>query len=207
MSRSRICQSQRVAPGSSWRTLVVGLLTLLVLVVAVGTSSGDPPPPPLRSPEYAVKSAFLFNFAKFVEWPEGTFRVAEGQLRVCVLGDDPFGPVLDETIAGKEMVGVRLSVERLGRADEATQCAIVFFGPSEAASRRDALDYFREKPVLTVGEGQDFAEAGGVIGMFIESNRVRFAINPEAAERARLKISSKLLSLARIVEDMPAGKN
>ena len=178
---------------------------LIVLVGAAGWSAGEPAPAPLRSPEYAVKSAFLFNFAKFVEWPEGAARAPGTHLRVCVLGDDPFGPVLDETITGKELGGLTLSVERLSRADEASECAIVFFGPALATWQRDALEYLRGRPVLTVGESQEFAEAGGVIGMFIESNRVRFAINPKAAERAGLRISSKLLSLARIVPDNPAG--
>jgi len=142
--------------------------------------------------EYQVKAAFLYNFAKFVEWPadrEGT------PFCIGVLGPDPFGGLIDETLAGK-MLGTRnVVVRRFSRPEDASICQIVFVAES-ATPLKLVLKRFEGRAVLTVGETPAFCQSGGIVGFQVADRRIRFAVNLEAADRAQLKLSSKLLSLA-----------
>jgi hypothetical protein len=151
------------------------------------------------APEYEVKAAFVFNFAKFVDWPAGTWTTADSTFQVCVLGGDPFGPVLDETLAGKVIDGHAVEVRRLTAARSVQSCAVLFVGISKPRELTSVLNRVRNMPMLTVGEGREFAESGGMIGMFVEGDHVRFAINTDAAAAAHLAISSRLLQLAEII--------
>jgi len=149
--------------------------------------------------EYQVKAAFLYNFAKFVEWPPNLFNDPRDPFVLCVAGDDPFGNLLDGIVLGKTANGHPLAVRRLRREREARSCQILFVSSSERNRLRPVLKSLRGASVLTVGETDGFAQEGGMINLTLEDNRVHFEINVAAAERAGLKISSKLLSLARVV--------
>ncbi len=151
--------------------------------------------------EYQLKAAFLYNFARFVEWPEESFTDSDDTVNLCVWGKDPFGPLLDRVIEGKTARGRGLVIKRLTGAEEMKSCQIVFVSFSNENLLPGLLNTLGNTAVLTVGEGEGFARGGGVINFVIEEDKVRFEINVDAADRAGLKISSKLLKLARIVKD------
>jgi hypothetical protein len=158
--------------------------------------------------EYQVKAAFLFNFAKFVDWPSGTYPAPQSPFAICVLGDDPFGPVLENTLAGKSLGTHPVVLRRTKDLAEARRCQVVFVSASESHRYAEVVEGVRGARVLLVGETEGFASAGGAVEFTLEGNHVRFAINPEAAQRAGLTLSSKLLMLARIVHDGgSAGKS
>lgn len=145
--------------------------------------------------EYDVKAAFLLNFGKFVEWPS-----AAGDLEICVLGDDPFGSSLDDTVAGRTVGKRAVTTRRIARVDAAEGCSILFVSRSEEGAVDAILRRLSGAPVLLVADQARFAKRGGMIN-FVESNsKIRFEINEAAAKKAGLKISSQLLRLATIVE-------
>ena len=149
------------------------------------------------SGEYAVKAAFLYNFARFVEWPGDA--LGNGPLLVGVVGDDPFGSSIDQTVAGKNVNGHPIAVRRLRWGQNLRQCHILFISSSEAKRLPQILESLRGASVLTVGDIEHFDRQGGVVRFLIEDGKVRFEINVDAADQAGLKISSKLLALAKIV--------
>ena len=148
--------------------------------------------------EYQVKAAFLYNFAKFVNWPGADG--GQSAFVLCILGDDPFGAGIN-AIAGKQVGGRTLQVRRLGSADGAAACQVLFIASSESGGLSRVLGAIRGRPVLTVGDTPGFAERGVVINLYVEQSKVRFEINVDAAKRAGLNISSQLLKLARITKD------
>ncbi len=149
--------------------------------------------------EYEVKAAFIYNFARFVEWPPEAFDGPAASLGVCLLGADQFGGALEGALQGKSVHGRSLEVRRLRGEERVQSCNILFVAASEADRLRSLLLRLGDAPILTVGESSDFARAGGIINFVLEENRVRFEVNAGAAERAGLRISSKLLGLARVV--------
>jgi hypothetical protein len=156
--------------------------------------------------DYQLKAAFLFNFAKFIEWPDSTFLTAQSPFAICVLGTDPFGSVLDDTLKGKT-IGIRpLVVWRLKEKTEARRCQMVFVSSSESTHLGEIIATLRGANVLLVGESNGFALLGGSIELTLDNNHVRFAINIDAADRSGLRFSSKLLALARIVHDQGHSK-
>jgi len=148
-------------------------------------------------PEYDVKAAFLLNFTKFVEWPPEAFAASDSPLEICIVGKDPFARTLDDIVAGETMNGHRLTVRRLTESPAPHVCQIVFIGGEEKEVSRIVGSLGRG--VLTVGEGEGFIKEGGMIAFVIQDRRVRFDINRSAAEGAALKLSSKLLTVARSV--------
>lgn len=155
------------------------------------------------SSEYAVKAAFLYHFAQFVEWPEGAFRDANSPLVYCTIGFDPFEGALDATLKGKSVNGRAIEVRHLKQAPEAQGCHLLFVGEGQKRQIPAVLAQFHGTPVLLVGESEKFATEGGTIGFVLEENKVRFEVNLEAAEKSRLKISAKLLALAKTVIGTP----
>jgi len=151
--------------------------------------------------DYDIKAAFLFNFASFVEWPDAAFADGSSPLVIGVLGDDPFGRILEEIVTGEKINGHPLTVRRLAspQLKEATACHILFISRSEARRVRTILQQLRGHPVLTVADLPNFLDAGGAIG-FATEGRVRLMINPTAVRSARLNVSSKLLRLAEVVD-------
>jgi len=140
--------------------------------------------------EYQVKAAYLFNFVKFVEWRAGR---GNSPISICIAGRNPFGDVLADTIRGETINGRPLQARTILEPDAACNVVFVVQGAAAAAYLRSA----RGMPVLTVGESKDFIEQGGIIQFFIDQGKVRFEIDAEAAERADLHISSRLLRLGR----------
>ena len=145
--------------------------------------------------EYQVKAAFLYNFAKFVEWPSDS-----GDLQVCIIGDDPFGRNI-EFVEGKTAGGKTLSVRRIRSVRDITNCRMLFISSSESRLLDDIVAAAQKSDILTVGDTAGYAQQGVVINLFMEQSKVRFEINKDAADRSGLNISSKLLGLARIVHD------
>jgi hypothetical protein len=148
--------------------------------------------------EYQVKAAFLLNFTKFVEWPPSAFDSASSPIAICVLGSDPFGNSLDQIVAEEVVAGRRVIVRRIKRTPEGKLCQALFVSIPEKGVP-DTLSGVGPG-VLTIGEGESFVRGGGMIAFVVENHRVRFGINETAAEIAGLKLSSKLLSVARSVE-------
>jgi hypothetical protein len=152
------------------------------------------------SREYDLKAVFLFNFATFVEWPKEA--LPEGRPFVIgILGRDPFGTALDEVVAGEKIGQSPLEVRRCRSVEEARECQIVFISSSEAARLPAILADLRSRPVLTVADMGHFLEAGGIIAFSTEA-RIQLHVNPAAARRAGLAISSKLLRVAKVVDAM-----
>jgi hypothetical protein len=150
---------------------------------------------------YEVKTAFLFNFAKFIEWPASSFTGPGAPFAFCVLGQDPFGNILDDALHGKMIAGRPLEVRRLKEKSEARHCQMVFITSAESAHIAEILAGVSGANVLLVGESTGFAASGGTIEFTLEDNHVRFTINTDAATRSGLMFSSKLLALAKIVHD------
>ena len=172
---------------------LAGFLALALAVLSGPRTDALEPPT-----EHEVKAAFLYNFARFVEWPPSA-GAANQPFIVAVLGDDPFGATLDRTLAGKTLEARPIVVRRLASLDEAVRVHILFVGTSDRAQVARVVRTLSGTHVLTVGEMPGFAELGGMIGFRTERRRVRFDINVAQASRAGLKISSQLLKLARIV--------
>ena len=172
-------------------------LGFALLLTAVFVRAGTAAAPT----EYQLKAVFLMNFAKFVEWPASAFRSAQSPITICVLGDDPFGHDLDDVVRD-QMAGDRsLAVRRLAQVHREETCHVLFLGSSEKDRAERILGALKNAPMLTVSDGDEFTAAGGMIGFLIEDNKIRFEINLDAAERAGLKISSKLLKLAKNVRE------
>lgn len=158
--------------------------------------------PSLAPPtEYQVKAAFLYNFAKFVEWPAEAWAPGRTFV-VTVLGEDPFGPVLDRTMAGKAVHDRPVEVRRASRPEDVRGSHIVFVSGSERRRLDRVLQHAR-RGVLTVGDTSGFAERGVIINFRLAENRVRFEINSRRAEEAGLRLSSQILKLATLVEGRP----
>lgn len=153
--------------------------------------------------EYQVKSAFLYNFARFVEWPPAPGGRSAGPIVICVVGADPFEGALDSIVKGKTANGRSMEVRHVKRAEDARSCQIAFVGASEKSHIPAFLAALKDTDVVTVGETEDFARGGGMINFVLEGDRVHLEVNIDAADRAKVKISSKLLSLAKIIRENP----
>ena len=152
------------------------------------------------SKEYQIKAVCLFNFAQFVTWPPEAFTSPDQPLRIGILGGDPFGTFLDETVKGEKVGDHPLIIQRYGSIEDVQDCQILFVSASESGKLSAILSALKGKSILTVGEKEDFVQDGGMVRFFVEGNKLRLKINPEAAKDAGLTISSKLLRLAQISE-------
>jgi hypothetical protein len=168
------------------RSAILGIL----LATAACGQAADP---------YRVKAAFLYNFAKFVEWPADAFKSPAGPIVICVVGKNPFGDVLDEAIHGQAAQGKPFAVRQISDAAQMRTCHILFVSSSERKRLPSIFQEIKNCAVLTVGESDNFTAEGGIVNFRIEQGSIRLQINPDAATRQQLHISSKLLSLAEIV--------
>ena len=150
--------------------------------------------------EHQVKAAFLYNFANFVEWPDGALGPPGSPFRVCVVGTDPFGGALDDAFRDQTVQGRRVQIARGATLAALGRCHILFLPQSEQPHWPELLKALGGAPTLTVADGPPLVRQGGMVNFVVEAKRVRFEINRGAAEHAGLRISSKLLALARIVE-------
>ena len=168
------------------------LALVSAVLMAISSSRAQDAPPS----EYRLKAAFLFNFAKFVEWPPEAFAEKTSPFIIGVLGDNPFGNELQQTVIGKNINDHPITIQPFSTAAAATNCHLLFISNSEKKRLTEIVPALRGTTVLTVSETERFIEAGGMINFVSVNNKIRFQINDDAAKTARLKISSKLLSLA-----------
>jgi YfiR/HmsC-like len=182
---------QRCWPRLARVSALVGLASLALFAGGRARAQDGQPS------EYQVKAAFLLNFGKFVEWPAGAFASANAPLVIGVFGDDPFHGDLKGMAAGQHINGHPVLVRRIKALADLKNCQILFIPAAQKAQAREVLKAAGNAGVLTVGETEDFIQAGGMINFIIEHSQVHFEINNEAARSAGLKISSKLLALAR----------
>jgi hypothetical protein len=155
--------------------------------------------------EYPIKLAFLYKFTKFVEWPPDSYTDASTPLRICVAGNDPFSDDLKEELLTHTVGGRRVDMRALKSSNSLKGCQLVFVPATDEKRAAGIVAALNGSSALTVGESAGFTSLGGMINFTVEDNKLHFEVNVAAAERARLKISSKLLILARIVKDPGHG--
>ena len=155
--------------------------------------------------EYRVKAAFLFHFAQLVDWPTDSMGESGSPLVLCTIGDDPFHGDLESIVDGKLIGAHMLRVRHLKRVQEIHGCQMLFVGRDEAAHLASLIAEAQSASVLTVGEAENFLGQGGVINFTLDHGKLRFEINLNAAGRARLRISSRLLLLAKNVVGNSGG--
>lgn len=176
------------------RALTSIMLWLAITLVTPALTQAQP-----GSREYQLKAAFLYNFAQFTEWPTNAFPNDKSPLVIGVLGTDPFGKTLDDTVRGEKINGREILIRRFNRVDDTMDCHLLFISQSESDRLEQIFKTLKDRSILTVGETDAFIEKGGIIRFATEHNRIRLRINPEAARQAKLVISSKLLRLADTV--------
>jgi len=185
------------------RQLRLVITTLMLLLgVACQANAQDS----TESSEYLVKAGFIYNFAKLVEWPSTAFAQPDSPIVIGIWGTDPFGPVIDHVLDGKRVNGRGFVVKRLKSLSDLKDCHILFVSSSEVAHLNEAIHLTRSMPVLTIGDMPGFARHGGIINLTLEDNKVRFEVNVDAAKEADLNISSRLLALAKIIQQPADGK-
>ena len=145
--------------------------------------------------ENQVKSAYLYNFGKFVDWPAKATSVGEF-FPICALGDDNFGSTLETTIAGESINGKKVLVKRVAKPQDAVSCRILFISSSQQSRVKEILAELDNTSVLTVSDMPEFTRLGGMIQFVVEANKVRFEVNLTSAERTGLTLSSQLLKVA-----------
>ncbi len=178
-------------------TLGLPLLGALLLSLCTGAMTAAQP---TASGEYLLKAAFLYNFAKFVEWPEETFADGQAPLTLCVLGQDPFGPTLD-ALAEKSVKGRPLRIARLSQPSNAGACHILFIDRTEIPHTQAILPALNGKAVLTVCDGERCAQQGLMINLRTVSDKIQIEMNIEAIQRTPLKVSSQLIKLAHVIKE------
>jgi YfiR/HmsC-like len=176
-------------------TAAVGLVSALLWVSGVQGQTTKPT-------EYQVKAAYLYNFGKFVQWPPRTAAAKNDPFRICVLGQNPFGMMLDG-LSGQTINGQSVSARQIPRAQDAENCDVLFVGASEQGRVRAILEVIQKLPILTVSDMPHFVARGGMIEFVAQHSKVRFEVNRAAAERAGLSLSSELLKLAVKVKTSP----
>jgi hypothetical protein len=167
------------------------LLTALLLPVVASNQEARP--------EFEVKAAYLYQFAILAEWPAAAFATTNAPLTIAVLGEDPFGEYLDK-LGGKVVNGHPVAVRRFAQVVDVERCHVLYLSKSEMERAPAPLGAVGAQPILTVGEGAEFARRGGIIGFMRVGENIKFAINLEAAARAQIRLSPKLLRLATIVK-------
>ena len=172
------------------------VLRLVLIWMLGGSGVSGQTSAPAAPTEYQIKAAFVFNFAKFVEWPASAFLNTNSPIILGILGDNPFGDDLANAVHNKKLNNRSLAVVHYLRPAEVTNCQLLFISNSEKENLAQIFNTLRDKSVLTVGEMDHFTEAGGMINFVQEGTKMRFQINEVAAKSAGLKISSKLMRLA-----------
>jgi hypothetical protein len=156
---------------------------------------------PSNSKEYEVKAVFLFNFTNFIRWPEGVLSSSNNVIKLCVVGDDPFGALLDAAVGNEKNAKHSVVVQRLKYPkDDLTSCHILFVSRSEQDNYSKILPHVAQKPILTIGETDDFLAQGGMIEFYILERRVRLAIALQNLRAVQLSANANLLKVAKLVD-------
>ena len=172
-----------------------------LLITASGLWAQNPKPT-----DYQVKAAYLYNFGRFVEWPAN----APGKgdfFTVCILGKDPFGPVLDKVLAGETIGGKNVVARRISTPQESGDCQILFLSSTEENRLNKIIEAMDKEAVLTVSDMPQFSERGGMVQFVVEDKRVRFEVNLTAAQNVGLTLRSELLRVATVVKKNPPVGN
>ena len=185
---------------ASLRSAATNLLLILcallcALLGAVTASAAD------GSTDAQVKAAFVYNFAKFTEWPAAAFASPQAPIRLCLSGVDETQTKAFAAIEGKPVQGREVRIKRNPTTAEIGECNILYVGDEEPRRAQATLQAARNASVLTVSDSEGFADTGGVIGLVYADNRIQFEVNLAAAQRAGLKIASQVLKIARVVKD------
>ena len=149
--------------------------------------------------EYQVKAKYLYNLARFVDWPEHTFADSNSSYIIGILGEDPFGIDLEKTVEGKKVKGRNFSVKRFKNCTHLEFCHILFINLGNPRKLHEAIKKIDDKNILTVGDTENFAHNGGIINFIIKEKKIRFQVNLQAAETSDIQISSKILRQADII--------
>ncbi len=187
----------RTRPGSNalpfwlWRDLHHLFLAIVLCCLTLTGARAQQP----RPTESQVKAAYLYNFGKFVTWPD-TGSGAAGSFEICILGKDPFGIVLDSTVSGGSIGDRKVTARKIASLQDSGHCRILFISSSEQGRLRAILTAAKASNQLTVSDIPDFAEKGGMIQFVPQENRIRFEVNLPATEEAGLMLSSELLKVA-----------
>jgi hypothetical protein len=152
-----------------------------------------------KAGEFQVKAAYLYNFGRFVQWPDESGADRNESFEICVLGTDPFGQALDATLAGATIGGKSVAAKRITKPQDVDSCRILFISSSEESHLKEDLAALDKTRVLTVSDIPRFSERGGMIGFILDGNRVRFDVNLDSAQGAGLTLSSELLKVATSV--------
>jgi len=179
---------------------LISRLNATLLIALIGVICGGPAL--AQGPtEHQVKAAFVFNFTKFVEWPTAAFRSSPNTINICLIGEDLLSKALDEVVKGQSVGGRGFAVRRLTQIPRDDSCQIAFLGGMDKNRAEQVLAPVKALPILTVVDNEDGGDPGAMIGLVIEDSKVRFNINLEAAEKVGIKLSSKLLKLAKTVRE------
>ena len=198
------------------------LLVLCVCLRLIATQIAFADTSSAKYKEYEVKAAFIFNFLKFIDWPEEKTAANNNKIIIGIIGEDPFGPATDvfkgksieehklllTRFEGIEQIKKMPEKEKNKHLDEIKTCHLLFICQSEQKQLRDIIEIVHDSSVLTIADTDGFIEAGGIINLFTEENKIRFDINQAAAENTGLKIRSQLLRLAKtVITQSSAAKN
>ena len=176
------------------RTIRSGRLAVIAaLLIAAIPCRADGP-----TREYLIKAAFVYNFTQFVEWPDSAFPSRDAAFVVATVGPDPFNGALESAMSGKTAADRNVQVVHYDTLSDVGQCQVLFVPAALDPSLKSLFDTLGNRPVLTVGETDAFDPAGGCMRFFLEDNRMRFEVSPDAISAAGLKVSAKLMKLARI---------
>ncbi len=196
MTRTTKTSTPHVLTASIRCSLVLSLAWLAITPRLVMAQSS-------AAKEYQIKAACLLNFVQFIEWPAAAFSKPETPIIIGVLGDDPFGNVLEQTFQDESVQGRQLVIKRSHQLEELKNCHMLFIAKSERPRLAEILANLNDASMVTVGEIDEFARAGGIINFYIDGGKIRFEVNADSAQRKGLKIGSQLLKRARIVGSDP----
>jgi uncharacterized protein DUF4154 len=177
---------------SRWRVAAATALVLMSGSIARPQDVTEP----------SLKAAFVYNFAKFTEWPEDVLP-ATASFSACVLDAGPVGDALERAVKGRQLAGRPIAVQRVQLGSAMRGCHLLFVSGLTEAQVGTVLTAIRGASVLTISDVDDFARMGGIAHVFVENGKMRFDLNLELARRSRLQLSSKLLSLAARVHEGP----
>ena len=185
--------------GQVGRLQIVGIICALLATPNVQARQST-------ASEYEVKATYLYNFARFTEWPAKDAGEKNDTFAVCVLGQDPFGPILDTILAGEAIDGKHMVHRRISAVQDAGNCRIVFISSSEESRLNETLAVLGKMSALTVSDISDFSARGGMIQFVVERNKVRFEVNLQTTGRAGLMLSSELLKVAISISNSQSGE-
>ena len=149
--------------------------------------------------EDQIKAAYLYNFAKFVEWPEASFPDASAPIHLCLLNDPSIGAQLIQIVKDKQISGRSIAIVPIQNAEQARGCQILFINSAQSWQVEHVIKVLQGASVLTVGEAAGFVEQGGIVNFVVQNDQVHFQVNHRAATQSRLRMSARLLSVAKLV--------